>query len=111
MDNWLGALATVIVGVLALVGMRAVNKANSEAVRIETLQKLIDDKIAKHEKIIQLQDGLDAQKERTDKLERNNSALWRYVYSLIEFIKSHRLVPPSPPEEIKSDPKLMELLK
>lgn len=111
MDSFIGAAAMVIVGLLAFYGARAVNKANSEAIRVDTLQKLINDTIAKHEKIIQLQDGLDAQKERTDKLERNNSVLWRYVYALIEFIKSHRLVPPSPPEEIKSDPKLMELLK
>jgi hypothetical protein len=40
----------------------------------------------------------------------SNRALWSYVYALIDFIKDKKLVPPTPPAELDTDPRLARLL-
>lgn len=97
----MGDAVLQLVGVVAgaaflYLGSRIINKANATAVDIKTFNELVD-------KVGKLSDDLNTVKS-------SNSALWSYVYDLIEFIISKGHTPPLPPAELDTNPKLIKLL-
>lgn len=114
MDSGLiGAIATIIVAVIALWGSRFTSRSNSNAVDVDTLRKLIADVEAQHKEILKLQNEVEEIRDLFKKLEDKTRVMWQYIYALIDFIKKHvpGFPPPMPPKDLESDPKLMELLK
>lgn len=91
--QFLGVLAGAL---LIFFGNRFVNRANANAVDVKTFQELVD-------KVGHISDDLLLVKS-------SNTALWSYVYDLIEFIISKGHIPPQPPAELDTNPKLIKLL-
>lgn len=104
MDNITGAVVAFIAAVLTFLAGRATSKANANAVDVETFQKLVAKVENQTETLYKLRDDLMLVKS-------SNRALWEYVYELIDFIKSKGHIPPNPPEDLDTNPKLIKLLK
>ena len=103
MDN-IGAIVAFIVAVLTFVAGRATSKANANAVDIDTFHKLVERVENQSLSLIKIREDLLVVKS-------SNRALWEYVYELIDFIKSKGHVPPNPPEDLDTNPKLVKLLR
>lgn len=98
-------IVALVTGISALVlGLAQVRKgkADMNAVDVDTLRDLVKDVTTLKNENVKIQKNI------TD-LDTKNQALWQYVYQLIEFIKGHGMIPPSPPVELETDPKLMKL--
>ena len=82
-----------------------VNKTNreTEVVTLTTFQALV-------KQVNELSAGQAKLQEEHAIVLSSNRALWSYVYELIDFIKEKSLVPPSPPAELDTDPRLTRLL-
>lgn len=82
-----------------------VNKTNreTEVVSITTFQTLV-------KQVNELSVGQAKLQEEHAIVLSSNRALWSYVYELINFIKDMKLVPPAPPAELDTDPRLARLL-
>ena len=89
-------LGVLVGAVLLFFGNRLINRSNANAVDVKTFNELVD-------KVGKLSDDLNTVKS-------SNSALWSYVYDLIEFIISKGHTPPIPPAELDTNPKLIKLL-
>lgn len=96
MDNITGIIIAIIGGGFAFISGRMTNRANANAVDVKTFQELV-------EKVSKLSEDLNLVKS-------SNTALWSYVYDLIEFIISKGHIPPPPPVELDTNPKLLKLL-
>ena len=104
MDNVTGIIIAIITAGFTFAAGRLTSKANANAVSIDTYQK----QVTKIEDLITKVGGLT---ERLNKMERNQSALWSYVYILIDYIKDIGHTPPEPPSDLETDPKLIRLLQ
>lgn len=49
-------------------------------------------------------------RQKLSAFEVNNRVLWKYVYALLEHMRRHKIKPPEPPEELRSDPEIMKLI-
>ena len=97
MDNVTGAIiVAVITGGFTFFAGRMTNRANANAVDVGTFNGLVD-------RVQKLSDDLIL-------IKSSNTALWSYVYDLIEFIISKGHTPPQPPSELDTNPKLIKLL-
>lgn len=103
MDNYIAAAVALIVGILTFVAGRATSKANANAVDVETFHKLVGRVDTQSEMLIKVREDLLLVKS-------SNRALWEYVYELIDFIKSKGHIPPQPPQDLDTNPKLIKLL-
>lgn len=110
-DSIITALAMIAVALLGFHGGRTLSKAQRNAVDIKSL---IDLSVRVEQLNIKLQDTMNSQAElrnEVDDFEDKNRILWQYVYALIESHNTHGIPIPPPPDELKADPKLIELIK
>ena len=106
MDKWdvvIPAIATVIGALLVYLGNYLTSKSRSRrdeaeanAVDVKTLRDLASDVRDLSEKV--------------NKIEAKNTILWQYVYALLDHIREKGGVPPLPPVELETDPKLMKII-
>ncbi|RPH37473.1 hypothetical protein EHM92_02595 [bacterium] len=107
----IAAIASVVGGAIVFFGNRATNqakarkdKADANAVEIETFQELV-------EKVRELSDEVINLKREQSMFISKNTALWQYVYALLEYIVQIGKQPPLPPHELETDPKLMKIIQ
>jgi peptidoglycan hydrolase CwlO-like protein len=50
-------------------------------------------------------------KKQLDSFNHKNSVLWKYVYALVEQLRTNDIVPVPPPSELETDPKLIALIR
>ncbi|RPI95518.1 MAG: hypothetical protein EHM40_02890 [Chloroflexi bacterium] len=107
----IAAIASVVGGAIVFFGNRATNqakarkdKADASAVEIETFQELVD-------KVRELSDEVINLKREQSMFISKNTALWQYVYALLEYIVQIGKQPPLPPLELETDPKLMKIIQ
>lgn len=100
----IAALGAVFIAILSFLGGRTHQKAQANAVDIQSLIDLSNKVESQAEKI-----G-DTNK-RIDKLESKISVMWQYIYNLVEQLRTNGIVPQKPPAELESDPILMKLIK
>lgn len=96
-DALIGGLFLIAAGILTVIADRNLKRANSDSINSETIRKLMTD----------------VQKLSEDMLvvKTSNRALWSYVYELLDFIKDRGLVPPQPPTELDTNPRLKKLFE
>lgn len=118
-DAWMPAIVVAaLTGVVAWIGHlyrrwsdRDTNLVQTDQLKLQARDAHIDDlrellkeqagKIAAMEARVAAQDAkIDSQGEQIRKLQVSDWALRRYVYRLIDFIRSHGLEPPEPLEPI-----------
>lgn len=98
--TFLTALSALILGIMQF----RKGRAEITALDVTTFRGLVEDiKKLKRENV-----GVQS---KIADLNKKYSALWAYVYALLDFIKQHGLVPPDPPMELETDPKIMKMIK
>jgi glutamine synthetase type III len=114
MDNWFQFLGTILVSVIAYLGGLATSKANATAVNVKTFQDLVNQVQALSKDLQKARDDASAEidkvRDELSSLETKNRVLWQYVYAMIEHMGRNDVDPLPPPEELKSDPKLMKMI-
>lgn len=93
-------LTPLIPAVFNFLSQRSNNKksgAEGDSINTDTIRRLMSD----------------VQKLSEDMLivKSSNRALWSYVYELLDFIKDKGLIPPQPPSELDTNPRLKKLLE
>lgn len=96
MGDWIPVVIAIITGGITYAAGRLTNRANANAVDVKTFQELVD-------RVSKMSDDMIL-------IKSSNTALWSYVYDLIEFIISKGHIPPQPPSELDTNPKLIKLL-
>lgn len=96
-DAIIGAIGTVIVGLLVYYGNKITNRAranldnaNANAVDVQTFKELVT-------RVDGLADDLTKEKEKT-------GYLWGYVIQFLEDYHRRGIKPPDPPKALESDP-------
>jgi len=97
-----GAVAIISASISFWAG-RAVNKAQSFSINVDTLMKLTDKVESLSQDIIDIRNELDDVKDK-------NRMLWAYIYQLLDIMKQKRIKPPQPPEGLKDDDRMTALL-
>lgn len=94
------ALSALVLGIMQF----RKGRAEVNALDITTFRGLVEDiKKLKTENV-------NVQSQIAD-LNKKYSALWAYVYALLDFIRQHKLIPPDPPMELETDPKIMKMIE
>lgn len=101
--DWIPFLSAVLGGLIVYLAQKKVNLANADSLNVDTFRKLMQDVTALSTKVNDLD-------RKNAALERKNTALWQYVYSLLDHICKCGEIPPEPPSELESDPKLMAII-
>lgn len=105
------ALAMIAVALVSFHSGRALSKSQRNAVDIKSL---IDLSVQVTQLQTKLQDTSNAMMElrnEVDDFEDKNRVLWQYVYALLESHNKNGIPIPPPPADLKTDPKLVELIK
>lgn len=100
----IGGGVTFIVTIITVAAAWRTNQKNQDLVGIETFKGLVDKVEDQSITITDIQRHIST-------LESKNSALWSYVYELVEYIREHAGKPPRPPISLETDPRLSKLLK
>jgi len=103
MDSYVAPFIALVSSILIFVAGRQTSRANANAVDIKTFHELRDKVNALSETLIKVREDLLLVKS-------SNRALWEYVYELIDFIKKRGHIPPPPPVDLDTNPKLIKLL-
>ena len=100
----IAALGAVFIAILSFLGGRTHQKAQTNAVDIQSLIDL-STKVESQSERLSLLSG------RIDKLDSKITIMWQYIYALVEQLRGNGIVPVKPPAELESDPVLMRLIK
>ena len=104
MGEWLSPILAFVGVVLSFLGGWATSRANTNAINVKTFQELVN-------QVQDISDELVKVKSNMSAMDGKNRVLWQYVYALIENSLGHKVVPPDPPKELESDPRLMKILE
>lgn len=99
----LAALSALVLGIWREVNGYKKSTADTTAVNVDTFRDLVQDVTKLKEENVSIQNQI------TD-MSKKNSALWSYVYALLDFIRHKKFIPPDPPIELETDPKLMKII-
>ena len=98
------AAGAILIAVLSFLGGRNHQKAQTNAVDINSLIQL-STRVGEQATEIAAING------RVDKLDSKIAVMWQYIYSLVEQLRGNNITPIKPPAELESDPLLMKLIK
>ena len=100
----LSAIGVILLGILQWRNTSRSSLAESNAVDVGTFQKLVSEVKAQSKEQVETN-------KRVTELEKKNVALWHYVYQLLDFILEKKLVPPLPPTELETDPRITRIFQ
>ena len=99
-------VSLVMAGSALILGIMQLRKGRAEtnALDVTTFRGLVEDIRKLKSENVEVQNAI-------ADLNKKYSALWAYVYALLDFIRQHGLIPPDPPMELETDPKIMNMIK